>query len=312
MQRLRTFSVSFAEPQFDESPYSRSVAAVFGCEHHEVVVSKDEATDVAVDLVDWFDEPFADSSALPTFILSREARRFVKAVLCGEGADELFGGSIWHDLGEPLTSVAELIAPRAKVVFPADMLDALFSDAGHRELDAEPYDPAAAVAREMPVGLDRLHQHLFADISLYLPSDLLTKIDRMSMLNSLEARVPYLNHPLAEFVWKLPTPLKVRDGVRKHLLRVVAQSALPPAVITRAKQGFAIPMDAWLWEPGRFRDAVYDTLRSDPCRNRGWFDHALIARMLEEHDRPLQLHGYRLWALFVLERWLQLNGTIAG
>jgi asparagine synthase (glutamine-hydrolysing) len=305
MRPLRTFSVAFADPQFDESRHSRSVAAEFGCEHTEVNVSKDEAAAVALELVDWFDEPFADSSALPTYILSREARRSVKAVLSGEGADELFGGSVWHDPNAPMRPMSELVAPPAKVVFPDDMLQAVFSADGRVRLDAECYDPFAALARDMPDGLDRLHQQLYADLMVYLPSDLLAKIDRMSMLNSLEARVPYLNHPLAEFVWQLPAVFKHSDGVRKRLLRVVAQAALPAPILARSKQGFAIPMDAWLWEPGRFRDAVYDTLRGSRCRSRGWLDHRLISKMLDEHDRPRRLHGYRLWTLFVLEHWLE-------
>lgn len=303
---LRTFSVSFAEPQFDESPYSRAVAAAFDSEHHEICVSKNEATEVALRLVDWFDEPFADASALPTYILAREARRSVKAVLAGEGADELFGGSGWHDLGAATArSAAELIAPPTKAIFPPVALAAVFAADARAQLATETSDPGAALADEMPAGVDGLHQQLYADITSYLPSDLLAKIDRMSMLNSLEVRVPYLNHPLAEFVWQLPTALKQQNGVRKYLLRVLAERVLPPAVVTRAKQGFAIPMDTWLWEPGGFRDAVYDTLGDAHSRTRGLLDSSVIASMLDEHDRLHQLHGYRLWALYVLEQWLR-------
>jgi asparagine synthase (glutamine-hydrolysing) len=127
----------------------------------------------------------------------------------------------------------------------------------------------------------------------------------MSMLESLEARVPYLYHPLAEFIWSLPARLKLDRGVRKVLLRSLGERVLPSAVTARPKQGFAIPMDVWLWEPGRFRDAVYDTLRDRRCRWRGWFDQARVEAMLDDHDRLRSLHGHRLWTLFVLERWLR-------
>jgi asparagine synthase (glutamine-hydrolysing) len=302
---LRTFSVSFAEPQFDESAYSRAVAAAFGSEHHDIRVAQGDAVDAALRLVESLDEPFADSSALPTYILSREARRSVKAVLAGEGADELFGGNAWHYAGAAPAGAEDLVAPPAKVIFAPDLLDTLCSADTRAQLAADPYDPAAAFADDMPAGLDRLHRQLYADIAIYLPSDLLAKMDRMSMLNSLEVRVPYLNHPLAERVWALPTELKQRRGIRKLLLRKVAERRLPSAIVGRAKQGFAIPMDIWVWKVGRFRDAVYDTLRAPRCRQRGLFDGAIIETMLEEHHRLRQLHGHRLWALFVLEQWLR-------
>ena len=302
---LRTFSVSFAEPHFDEGPHSRSVAAALGSEHHEIRVSKDDAVDAALDVLERFDEPFADSSALPTYILSRTARSAVKAVLAGEGADELFGGSLWHDIDGATASDDALLTPPAKVMFRADELDVLCSPELRAQCAREPYDSAAALAGAMPDGLDHLHRQLCADLTVYLPSDLLAKMDRMSMLHSLEVRVPYLNHSLAEFIWRLPTSAKQRDGVRKHLLRTVAARRLPPAIAARAKQGFAIPMDIWTWQPGRFRDLVYDTLHSDRFRQRGWFDLDCVDTMLTEHDRLQSLHGHRLWTLVVLEHWLR-------
>lgn len=300
---LRTFSVSFAEPQVDESRFSRAVAAAFDCEHREIRVTKDEATEAALRLVGWLDEPFADSSALPTLILSREARKSVKAVLSGEGADELFAGSPWHlDAAASDATVADQLAPQRKVVFPPSMLDdILAADLRARLGKADAGDSLA----DMPAGLDRLHRQLWADIATYLPADLLTKIDRMTMLESLEARVPYLNHPLAERIWSLPAELKLDRGVRKVLLRSLGERLLPAEISARPKQGFAVPMDIWLWEPGRFRDAVYDTLRDPRCRTRGWFDPVRVDSLLDEHDRLRGLHGHRLWTLFVLEHWLR-------
>jgi asparagine synthase (glutamine-hydrolysing) len=302
---LRTFSVSFSEPHFDESNDSRAVAAALGSQHQEIRVSKDDAVDAATDLLSHCDEPFADSSALPTAILSRAARQSVKAVLAGEGADELFGGSAWHTAADECVTNEALLNWPGKVMFSAGELDAVFSADWRARYGGEAHDPGTGLTDDMPAGTDRLHRALYADLMAYLPSDLLAKMDRFAMRHSLEVRVPYLNHPFAELVWRLPSATKLRNGVRKHLLRTIAARRLPPRVAAKAKQGFAIPIDIWTWQPGRFRDLVYDTLRADSFRHRGWFDLAVVDTMLAEHDRLRALHGHRLWSLVVLEHWLR-------
>lgn len=295
---VRTFSVGFAEATFDESAHSRRVATALETQHREILVGRDEAAVAAQHLTEWFDEPFADSSAIPTYLLSRHASREVKGVLTGEGADELFGGNPWHDREGSGDDVDDFLAPAGKGPFSLSDLAALLG--GRDAVSGDGCETAVP-----PPHLDSLHRRLFVDLSLYLPSDLLTKIDRMSMLCSLEARVPYLNHPFVEKVWALPSSCKIDGLIRKAVLRSIARRHLPAAVVDRPKQGFAIPIDIWLWQEGSFRDLVYDTLRDRNCRARAHLDFSIVDRLLEDHHRARRMSGHGLWCLFVLERWLQ-------
>ncbi len=299
---LPTFSVAFEEREFDEGPYSRRVAEAFGTRHEEIVVTLKDAADTYQWLAPRLDEPFADASCIPTYLLARHARGRVKSVLSGEGADELFGGNPWH-VSDDESSIARILAPPAKVVFTESELDAVLSaDLRHAMADRPreaTADATGAFARCAP-GLSR---RLWADLHVYLPSDLLTKADRAPMLASLEVRVPFLNHPLVERAWRLPDTLRVRAGIRKYALRRVGEGRLPREVLARSKKGFSIPLDVWLWQPGPFRDMVRDVLLDPQTRARGQFAPGAVTRMWDEHDRLRALHGYRLWTLFVFELW---------
>jgi asparagine synthase (glutamine-hydrolysing) len=289
--RLHTFSAAFREGDFDEGHWARLVAKRFGTRHHEVLVTKSKATAIAQELVEHFDEPFADSSSIPMYAVCRAASQVVKTALSGEGADELFGGYPWHGSG-PLDDHP------ARMIFTREERDELYARRWRRP------------ARRLPPehGLSRLKRSLLEDLRTYLPSDILQKSDRVSMMHSLELRVPFLNHRLAGFALRLPDQLKVRGEVRKFLLRQVMKGMLPREVISRPKKGFSIPMDLWLWEKGPWRDMVYDTVFSGSLRRRGLFDLAVLRRMQREHDRLERLHGYRFWTLFMFENWQQRWG----
>ena len=301
---LSTFSVAFDDPQSDERAFSRLVAQACGSNHHEIEVSLADAADALEQLTGALDEPFADSSAIPTWLLARTARRHVKAVLTGEGADELFGGSPWHsDDDDGSHDVARLLAPAAKLVFTDDTLERVCAPDLRDRLRAAATPGTDALEAPLARCAGPLERRLYADLQVYLPSDLLMKTDRATMLASLEARVPFLNHPFAEQAWRLPARLKLRDGVRKYALKRLGADRLPAPILTRRKQGFSIPMDLWLWRPGRFRDLVLDTLLDTRTRSRGCFDVAGIEAMVRDHDRINPFHGYRLWTLFVFEMW---------
>jgi asparagine synthase (glutamine-hydrolysing) len=300
---LHTFSMAFEDPQSDERTFSRMVAGACGTQHHEIEITLREAADALPGLCCALDEPFADSSAIPTYLLAREARRHVKAVLTGEGADELFGGSPWHS-GDPVAAdLDDLMNPPAKTVFTPVELRTVCSADLWRQMNGGGLEVAAGLRAKLERCAGPFEQRLCVDVHAYLPSDLLTKTDRMTMLASLEARVPFLNHPFAALAWRLPSRLKMKDGIRKYILKQLGAGRLPPPVLSRSKQGFSIPMDLWLWRPGAFRELVLDTLLDARTRARGQLNMTVVESMVGEHDRIQRFHGYRLWTLFAFEMW---------
>jgi asparagine synthase (glutamine-hydrolysing) len=289
--RLHTFSAVFKEAQFDEGAWARLVAKRFHTRHHEVLVTKAKATAIAEQLIEHLDEPFADSSSIPMYAVCKAASQVVKTALSGEGADELFGGYPWH-------GARSYDDHPARAVFTRDERDRLYASPWRRPARRPPAQP----------GLSPLKQSLLADLRTYLPSDILLKSDRVSMLHSLELRVPFLNHQLAQVALRLPDQMKVRGDVRKYLLRHVMQGVLPREVLARPKKGFSIPMDVWLWEKGPWRDMVYDTVFSDSSRRRGLFNMTMLEQMQREHDGLERLHGYKFWTLFMFESWQRRFG----
>ena len=330
-ESLKTFSVGFRGNS--ELPAARRVAEYLGTEHHELTLDP-EACGVAERLLDYFDEPFGDSSSVPTYHVSALARREVTVALSGDGGDELFAGydQYLHDArlawvdGVPHV-VRRLLFGGASRVLPSSTRgwNRLRSLAAHRderfvlymtqELDPRrggvlhpqwlrrlgrlepPFEGAFARVAHLPFAA-RL---LYVDATTYLPDDILTKVDRMSMAHSLEARVPLLDHRLVEFVAALPVEWKLRNGVRKWLLRRIAEPLLPHDVLARPKRGFTLPVAHWLltelraWLDG----LLLPTARSAPCL------HApTVARMIDEHRRGRRDHSHVLWRLVMLERWL--------
>jgi asparagine synthase (glutamine-hydrolysing) len=300
--RLHTFSAAFSEDEFNEASFSRLVSKKFDTRHHEVLVTKRRATQIAARLVELIDEPFADSSAIPTYAVCELASARVKTVLSGEGADELFGGYPWHIASRSQSSLDDRAIKDhpAKTIFSPEARAALYSQDWKSKLskigkkDLNSADSA---------NLSTLNRFLLDDLRIYLPSDILFKSDRVSMLHSLEIRVPFLNRQFAEQAMKLPDKMKVNGPLRKYLLKRIMADVLPKAVIDRPKKGFAIPMDLWLWEKGAWREMIYDTVFSRRTRERGQFDMGTLERLQHEHERLERLHGYKLWTVFVFEMW---------
>lgn len=339
---VKTFSIGFEDESYNELGYARRVAEHFGTDHHELTI-KPDVVGLVQDLVHHLDEPFADVSIFPTFLVSRLARQHVTVVLSGDGGDELFGGYDWyvadkldgyyHNLPRRIRNscvphVMRRIAPTAKkkgavnklkrfvegTLLPASLQhyrwsmyawgeskDALYAENVKplmRTFDASARFKAYLYRDDK---VDRLRQQQAADIKTYLPDDILVKVDRMSMANSLEARTPFLDYRLVEFAYRLSSCLKLRGLQTKYVLRRCLAGKLPPFVLERKKEGFSIPMKNWL--NGELRSLMLDVLSESRIRRRGYFDPAYVRRLIDEHREGTHNHGHLLWALIVFELW---------
>jgi asparagine synthase (glutamine-hydrolysing) len=329
----RTFSIGFAERGYNEAPEAALVAQHLGTEHTEFIIQ--DCPDILSEVICSFDEPFADSSAIPTLLVSLLARQHVKVVLSGDGGDELFGGYQRYQQAAaqselPSRSVQNILSHVARrlpfglrgrnrlldlsrsrrgryvaqVAKPLHVADggvarselAALGGAFEELLDAE-FDTAG--------GRGFLSQLMLVDMATYLPGDILTKVDRASMAASLEARVPLLDHELVEFAVSVPSGLKIRGGHGKWLLREAMRDLLPPHVFEKRKQGFAAPMDSWF--RGRLRDG-FSSVRADGEGLGDWIDWGAVERLYGEHQSGRRDHGSVLWRLFVLAQWLRALG----
>ena len=333
--RVKTFSIGFDDPTFDELPHARRVAAHFDTDHHEFVVRPDGVA-ILDDLITHFDEPFADSSAIPTWYVSQIARRHVTVVLSGDGGDELFGGYDRY-LPHPRVVQFDRYSPRAlrrvAAVAAANLprrlrgrnfLRHVARDNEGRYLDSIRFfsheDKRALLSVDVWQRLggrdaeSRLREHFAAyrhlpwasqmmhfDADTYLPEDVLVKVDRMSMAHSIESRVPLLDNAVIDFAATLPAHFKLKDGRRKHILKEVAATLLPADLVNRRKQGFSVPLGTWF--RGNLRELFADTLLSTRSLSRGYFQAPFLRRLVDEHVSGRRDHTLRLWQLVVFERW---------
>lgn len=338
-QPVKTFSIGFREDAFNELSDARRVAQHLGTEHHELVVEPDAAV-LLQQLVWYLDEPFADSSAVPTFLVSRLARRHVTMALTGDGGDEAFGGydrylrylklqrlGAAKPLAASLAGLAGTLLPgprgyrlrrigeRLRLRFPDDYLSGVAltrEDVAHDLLgeatgEGGYYDAAPRLTDGGDDALDRI---IALDIDGYLPDDILVKLDRMAMANSLEGRSPLLDHRLVEFAASLPSNLRIRDGRGKYLLRKTARRWLPAAVLDKPKQGFAIPLAAWFRGP--LRALAADTFGSRAFRERGLMRPLAAERYLAAHVAGEADYGETLWLILSLELWARRYVDDAG
>jgi asparagine synthase (glutamine-hydrolysing) len=329
---VRTFSIGFEERSFDELADARLVAERYGTQHEELVLRPDAALLLPA-LAEAFDEPFADSSALPTYLVSKLAAEHVKVALSGEGGDELFGGYYTYTadlLASRYGALARFARPlverlpsssakasfdykakrfvRAahlptlerhhawKEIFSADVRAELTG----RRSDFDPVDLLRTRFAETE-GAELLARLQDVDLGLYLVDDLLAKTDRASMAHSLEARVPFLDPLVTNFALALPTEHKVQGLRKKVLLRKAVAPLVPAPLLRRRKRGFSIPAAAWL--RGELEPFARDTLSSDTLRRQGFFDPAAVGRILEEHVSGKQDLSRQLWGLLAFTLW---------
>jgi asparagine synthase (glutamine-hydrolysing) len=330
---VKTFSVGFEEASFDELDRARLVAERYGTEHHEIVLRPD-AVELLPKLVEAFDEPFGDSSALPTYLVSELAAGEVKVALSGEGGDELFGGYYTYVadlLAARVGRLAALAAPLVERLPSSDAKVSLdykakrFARGAHlpplerhhawkeifsRELQTAllgPRDPGwdpVDLYRERyaeTAGAEPLARLQDVDLGIYLVDDLLVKTDRSSMAHSLELRVPFLDNEVAAAAFGLATPLKVRGLAKKRLLRRALAPLLPKEVLRGPKQGFSIPVAAWLRGP--LQPFARETLSAETLARQGWLDPATVTAQLDAHCAGREDLSRQLWGLIAFTLW---------
>jgi asparagine synthase (glutamine-hydrolysing) len=334
-QPLKTFSIGFEPSQFDESKYARLVADRFATDHHELVVTAG-APELIDDIVWHYDQPFGDSSAVPSFHVARITRPHVTVVLNGDGGDESFAGydryqlsryrSYFHlpfPLRMGLQAVARPLGSRFRrgrrflQGHIGDAFDAYFATLVHLHPDRRSWLYSEEFLADLPRALApplkqlRSAKHaalldsmLDADVHNYLPDDLLVKMDIATMAYSLEARSPLLDHKLMEFMAQVPANMKMRGGESKYLLKSALRPILPDEILRRRKMGFGVPLGRWL--RGNLKELLVDTVLSDTALARGYFRPAAVREMVHTHMEGSDRFQYLLWDLLLLERWHQI------
>jgi len=350
---VRTFTIGFEQERYNEAEHAKAVARHLGTDHTEMYVSAQDAMNVIPMLPRMYDEPFADSSQIPTYLVSHIARQHVTVSLSGDAGDELFCGytryvladRMWKRLARlpvalrrgvaaALTSLSPqtlnaLIKP-VQSVLPvghrlsnwgdkihkgASLLTSPTSVDLYRGLVSHWNDPSALVLRSTepetvlsggfagPGELSDIERMMAIDLVSYLPDDILCKVDRAAMRVSLESRVPFLDHGVVEFAWRLPLNYKLRDGVSKWILREVLYKHVPRTLIDRPKMGFGVPIDHWLRGP--LKDWAESLLDESRLRREGYFDPAPIRRYWAEHLSGRRNWHYHLWDVLMFQAWLE-------
>jgi asparagine synthase (glutamine-hydrolysing) len=332
--RLKTFSVGFEAAAHDESAYAKLVADHFGTDHHELRV-RTGAPDLIDDIVWHYDQPFGDSSAIPSFAIARITRPHVTVVLNGDGGDETFGGYDRYRLSQgQFGAFFRLPQPLRRALFLAARPAGRYLRRARRILEVNPQSREEAYvatllhahrrrrswlyADDGPLGIGvgevpplaymRAHSELGAldvmlatDVHNYLPDDLLVKMDVATMAHSLEARSPLLDHELMEFMARVPEHLKIRGGVTKYAFKQALRGIVPDAILDRPKMGFGVPLGNWLRTS--LREMVEDVVLSDMALRRGYFKQAAVREMVRVHMSGSDEFQYTLWDLLLLEMW---------
>ena len=337
---VKTFSIGFKEEDFSELVYARQVAERFGCEHHEFVVEPD-AIEVLPKLAWEFDEPFADSSAIPTYYVSKLAREHVTVILSGDGGDETFAGYRRYGWAHDMGRYDWLPVPLRKAMFgiPASLIpdgvkgkgalqhlskNAFERFAGLNTYGEPPYlervlnsDVLSTIRRhyeaELPdftamrefydscTSRDYLTRIQYVDTKVYLAEDILTKVDRTSMLCSLETRAPLLDHEVVELAARMPASLKLKNGETKYILKKAMEGILPDEILYRKKMGFGVPLVHWF--KGDLTGYARELLLSKSARERGLLNPVEVEALLTAHQKSGRDLSARIWALLFFEQW---------
>ena len=342
---VKTFSIGFEEKEFDELPYARLVSERFGTEHHEFIV-KPDAIEILPKLVWHYNEPFADSSAIPTYYVANMTKDFVKVVLTGDAGDENFAGyprylrsrwvasfkkvpeklrkdllpnlirafSVLHWRERTLNRLADFVE-RLSSNEPENYLELIkyFNSKEKEDIYAEEFSKKLKpidsvdylISKYQEVETDDLiDKLLYVDINSYLPEDLLVKVDIATMANSLEARVPFLDHKFMELAAGIPSQLKLRGRESKFILKKAFEDLLPDPILKRRKMGFGVPLSRWFRK--ELREYTREMLLDAKTLNRGYFRREGVERLLNEHIELRYDHSTRIWALLVLEMWFRI------
>lgn len=337
---VKTFSVGFQEEDFSEVHYARQIAEKFGSDHHEMIVEPD-ALEILPELAWEFDEPFADSSAIPTYYVSKIARENVTVILSGDGGDETFAGYRRYAWAQDMQRYDRIPAWLKKIVFgvPANLLpDGIKGKGMLRHLSRDPFeryaglntfsdqiylnnilslDVLAELGRNRNGNMpdyshfrkyyescnsdDYLTRIQYLDTKVYLAEDILTKVDRASMLCSLETRAPLLDHEVVELAARIPSSMKIHKSQMKYILKKAMQDILPDCILHRKKMGFGVPLIHWF--KGDISDYSRDVLLSCDTKTRGLFNGKYIEAMIHIHKQKSRDLSARIWALLFFEHW---------
>jgi len=338
---IKTFSIGFREKSFNELHYARLVADYLQTDHQEFVVEPKLVTELVPKLMNYLDEPLADASVIPTYLISYLARQKVTVALAGDGGDELFAGYDTYKayrlatyyrrlprfINTPLRSLVNLLPASSQrlsfefkakkfllgIDYPPEIANyiwwgayppqekaRLFSPQLQEIIKANPYEPVAFHLQSCQAQ-DPLDRLFYLDLKLYLQDDLLVKVDRMSMANSLEIRVPFLDYTFVEFAARIPNKLKLKGLQTKYILKKAMAGRLPQEIFRRPKIGFDIPLGAWL--RGDLKPFVLEVLSPQNLSRHGFFNQTYIEKKLKEHLRGQHNHRQLLWPIIIFQFW---------
>ena len=327
---VQTFAIGFNEPGYNEAEYAKEVAAHLGTEHTELYVGSAEALAVIPKLPQIYCEPFADSSQIPTYLVSHMAKQQVTVALSGDGGDELFGGynpyqfapKMWRAISQLPLALRKLSVSVLSGLPLPDKLHKLLSvltasdrEAFYAALMSHWQQPEqvvigaghSATAMNTPAVWPQAesfaHWMMAMDAQQYMADDILVKVDRAAMSNSLETRVPLLDHRVVELAWQLPLHLKIREGKGKWVLREVLYRHVPRELIERPKKGFSIPLDQWLRGP--LRDWAEALLAENRLQQEGYFMAKLVRELWGEHLSGKRDNALKLWSVLMFQAWLE-------
>lgn len=337
---VKTFSIGFDVPDFDEAPFAREVARHLGATHTELYLTVSDIQGVVPRLPILYDEPFSDSSQIPTYLLSKLAKESVTVCLTGDGGDELFGGyrrylatqERWLTLQDRPKAILPYKPPRRWKALPRSLrarcehtsnypmyelsgvlrLDSLADH--YRDILSHCRTPHDLVIGSLPLmtgltdpayrieELSPLQTMMLLDLVSYLPDDILTKVDRAGMAVALETRMPFLDHRVVEFAWRLPDGLKVKETISKYPLKRILERFIPKRLFDRPKMGFAIPLGTWLRGP--LRDWANHLLDPRTIESQGFLDSSFVQRTWNEHQEGRADRSNVIWSILAFQGWL--------
>jgi asparagine synthase (glutamine-hydrolysing) len=350
---IKTFSIGFEQLEYDESVHARAVAAHLKTQHTELYIDSQTAIDVIKRLPHLYDEPFSDSSQIPTFLVSQLAKQHVAVSLSGDAGDELFGGynsylladGFWKKVGWvpiplrraaaiPLTKISpqqwnacfeifkDILPQNFRVRLPGEKIHKLanilgcsgledlyitlashWTNTSHLVIDG--IEPVTCITNKslLPKTDNFVQKMMYLDLMTYLPDDILVKVDRASMGVSLESRIPFLNHEIVEFAWRLPMHMKIRNGKSKWILRQLLYKYVPPQLVERPKMGFGVPIDTWLRTT--LRDWAEDLIEESRLSQEGYFNPQPIREKWQQHLSGAHNWQHHLWNVLMFQQWMR-------
>ncbi|MFQ5560238.1 MAG: asparagine synthase (glutamine-hydrolyzing) [Nitrospinota bacterium] len=329
---VKTFSIGLENQNKSELPYSRAVAERYGTEHHELIARPDKLK-LMEKLIWHFDEPFGDSSAIPTFLVSELTKEHVTVAISGDGGDELFGGYERYQriMDRSQSHRFPYFFRKGLSLFPGELLPVGFSGKAYlqslkyndydffgvgtseefkksilsKDFLAEMEGLTSHVIPERHIGSDEslLNQCMYFDMNVYLPDDILTKVDRMSMANSLESRAPFLDHHLVEFALQIPPGFKIHDRNKKYILKKTFKKELPEAIFTHKKTGFSIPLEEWFRQ--ELKPFIFEVFSKSRVESVGILDFKMVEKILKQHISGTHNHKRVIWMMVAFQLWYE-------